>query len=241
MSAFPGFPPASRKFLQQLRRHNNREWFEKNRHVYEASLKEPVRELVAALGTEFARFAPEIVADPAKSIYRIYRDVRFSKDKSPYKTHVAAIFPVRGLTKNSGPGLYFHYSAEEVLIAGGVYMPQPAELRAIREHIAVEHKRLKKIVTEKKFRALFSGLQGEQSKRLPKGWLPGHPAEQFLHYKQFLFARQYDPELATSRKLFTELLAGFRAGLPLIRFLSEPLLAATTASNFASDKPRLAR
>src|SRR5690349_18014465 len=135
MSEFRVFPPASLKFLQQIRRHNNSEWFAKNRAVYEESLKAPLQELVAAVAVGLRKDAPEIVADPAKSAYRIYRDVRFSPDKSPYKTHVAAIFPTRGATKNSGPGLYFHYSAEEVLIAGGVYMPEPDQLRAIREHI----------------------------------------------------------------------------------------------------------
>ena len=123
-----------------------------------------MKELVAALGEQLRRQAPEMICDPAKAIYRIHRDVRFSKDKSPYKTHIAAIFPVRGLPKNSGPGLYFHYSAEEVLIAGGVYMPEAAELRAIREHIAENPRQLKKIVTGKKFRALFSGMEGEDRK-----------------------------------------------------------------------------
>lgn len=232
------FPPASLRFLQQIRRHNNREWFEKNRAVYESALRTPMKDLVAALAVELHRFAPEVIADPAKAIYRINRDVRFSADKSPYKTHIAAIFPVRGLPKNSGPGLYFHYSAEEVLIAGGVYMPESSELRAIREQVAAAPGRLKKIVTEKKFRQLFGGLEGEQLKKMPKGYLPGHPAEEFLRYKQFLFAKQYGPELATSSKLLSELVSCFRAGMPLIRFLAEPVRQAH-AGDFASDMPKL--
>lgn len=238
MPSFPGFPSASLKFLAQLRRHNNRDWFEKNRPTYESALKEPMRELVTVLAGELSRFAPEVIADPAKSIYRIYRDVRFSADKSPYKTHIAAIFPVRGLPRNSGPGLYFHFSPDEVLIAGGVYMPEAGELRAIREHVAADHRKLTKILAEKEFRALFGEMEGEQSKKLPKGYLPGHPAERYLRYKQFLFTRQYQPELALSSKLVNELLTCFRAGLPLIRFLAEPVRQ-VHAADFASDKPRL--
>src|SRR3972149_7424704 len=103
-------------------------------------------ELILLIGEAFLRFAPEMVADPKISLYRIYRDTRFSRDKSPYKTQVAAVFPVRGLPKNSGPGLYFHISSEEVLIGGGIYMPEPDLLRAVRNEIAAHPKRFLSIV-----------------------------------------------------------------------------------------------
>ena len=235
MNDFHGFPPASLKFLQRIRRNNNREWFARNRQTYDEAVKAPLQELVATLGGELRRVAPEVIADPARAIYRIHRDVRFSPDKSPYKTHVAAIFPVRGMPKNTGPGLYFHYSAEEVLIGGGVYAPEPAELRAIREHVAAHHRQLTKIVSARAFQRLFKGMEGEQLKNLPKGYLAGHPAERYLRYKQFLFAKQFKPELALSGKLLSELVSCFRAGMPLIRFLAVPMRAAQ-ADNFASRK-----
>ena len=235
MSEFRSFPVASLKFLQQIRRHNNREWFEKNRTLYEENLKRPLQGLIDAVGKELRKDAREIVADPAKSAYRIYRDVRFSADKSPYKTQVAAIFPMRGMAKNSGPGLYFHYSADEVLIAGGVYVPGADYLRAIREHIARHYRKLRKILDARRYRELFGELEGEQLKKTPKGFSPDHPAEHYFRFKQFLFGRQYPPELALSGKLVPEMLHCFRAGMPLIRFLAEPLND-SRSRDFASDK-----
>ena len=133
---FPGFPPEARKFLKQLKRNNNREWFMPRKSVYEEKVKAPMTELVLTLGEAMRDFAPELAADPKKAIYRIYRDVRFSKDKSPYKTWIAAVFPPRGHEKHAGAGAYFHVTFDEILVAGGVYAPGPKELLAIRRHIA---------------------------------------------------------------------------------------------------------
>ena len=105
---FAGFPPEALKFLRQLKRNNDREWFLEHKEIYERKVKEPMVNLVLALGGAMQAFAPEMVVDPKRAIYRIYRDVRFSADKSPYKTHVAAIFVPRGMAKNSCACLYFH-------------------------------------------------------------------------------------------------------------------------------------
>jgi len=144
-------------------------------------------EMVRNLGQAFRRFAPEMVADPRVSIYRIYRDTRFSRDKTPYKTQVAAVFPVRGLPKNSGPGLYFHISPEEVLIGGGIYMPEPDLLRSVREQIAAHPKQFLAIVEGREFRKAFGELEGEQLKTAPKGFPAEHSAARYLRHKQFLF------------------------------------------------------
>ena len=103
-------------------------------------------ELVNALASEFPSFAPEIVANPKVSLYRIYRDTRFSKDKSPYKTHVAAGFPHRNLEKGRGAGFYLHISPSEFLIGGGLYMPETEDLAAVRQHIAMHHHSLSRIL-----------------------------------------------------------------------------------------------
>ena len=107
-SNLPQFPAAGLNFLRKLKRNNRREWFLENKQTYEECVHRPMIELVNALASEFATFAPEIVASPKVSLYRIYRDTRFSKDKSPYKTHVAAGFSHRGLEKNQGAGFYLH-------------------------------------------------------------------------------------------------------------------------------------
>ncbi|MBI3696718.1 MAG: DUF2461 domain-containing protein, partial [Acidobacteria bacterium] len=113
-NSFPGFPPEALQFLRRLKRNNAREWFLKNKHIYEEKVKAPMVELVLALGREMLRFAPEMSFDPQRAIYRIYRDTRFSPDKTPYKTHIAAVFHPRGMEKHNCGGLYFHVSTEEV-------------------------------------------------------------------------------------------------------------------------------
>jgi uncharacterized protein (TIGR02453 family) len=222
-AAFAGFPPEALAFLRQLKRHNNREWFQKNKETYDQKVKAPMVELVLALGREMKQFAPEMLADPARAIYRIYRDTRFSPDKTPYKTHIAAVFTPRGLEKHNCAGLYFHVSPGEVEIAGGVYLPEPQVLRAIREQIAAQHKKLRSIVEAPEFRKRFGKPWGEQLTRAPKGFPPDHPAADLLRYKQLLADVARPPELAESSKLFPTLVSHFRAMMPLVRFLNEPL------------------
>ena len=227
--AFPGFPPQALPFLRNLKKHNNRAWFQSHKLIYEQSVKAPMRELVLTLGEAFRHFAPEMVADPRLSLYRIYRDTRFSRDKSPYKTQVAAVFPVRGLPKNSGPGLYFHISPEEVLMGGGIYMPDPLLLRAVRERIAAFPREFSSIVEGKRFRKAFGVLEGEQLQGMPKGFPADHKAAEYLRYKQFLFGKVFPASLATSRRLLPEILNCFQEGMPLIRFLKEAALPTSPA------------
>ena len=130
---FPGFPAETLPFLRDLKANNKREWFQPRKPIYEEKVKAPLVELVLALGEELRDFGTDLVTAPDKAIYRIYRDVRFSKDKSPYKTHVAAVFSARGLEKHAGAGLYFHVSPDELLVGGGIYRPGSRELLAIRQ------------------------------------------------------------------------------------------------------------
>src|SRR5438093_8920003 len=153
--SFPGFPPAALRFLRQLKRHNDRLWFSEHKETFEQEVKSPMVELVTALGREMLRYAPEMTVEPSRAIYRIYRDIRFIPDKRPYKTHIAAVFTPNGIPKHAGASLYFHVSPEEVLIAGGVYMPGSTELLAIRSHIAGLHEQLREIVSKGAFRKLF--------------------------------------------------------------------------------------
>ena len=222
----PAFPREGLAFLRQLKRNNNRDWFQAHKDSYEHFVRTPMAEMVLAIGEDFRRFAPEMVADPRVSIYRIYRDTRFSRDKTPYKTQAAAVFPVRGLPKNSGPGLYFHISPEEVLIGGGIYMPEPDLLRAVRNEIAAHPKRFLSIVEGREFRKAFGELEGEQLKTAPKGFPVEHPAARYLRYKQFLFGEEHPAALATTPRLLPAILRCFEQGMPLIRFLKEPAMRA---------------
>ena len=223
---FAGFPPEGLKFFASLARNNRREWFQPRKHIYEEQLKAPMVELVSALSAEMIRFAPDYVGEPAKAIYRIYRDTRFSKDKTPYKTHIAAIFPRRGLEKHGGGGLYFSVSAKEIEVAGGVYMPGPEALLAIRTHIAEHHEEFRKIIQARKLRTLMGELQGEQLSRVPKGFPREHAAADLLRYKQWLVWVMLDPKLAPTPKLLPEVRQRFEAMMPLLEFLNRPLVGA---------------
>src|SRR5215813_6766680 len=134
--AFSAFPKEGLQFLRNLKRNNNREWFLDHKTIYEQNVKQPISDLIEALGAEFQRFAPEMIATVKVSAYRIHRDTRFSKDKSPYKTHIAAVFPHSSLGKHDGACFYLHIAPTELLIAGGLYMPVPEDLNAVRLRIA---------------------------------------------------------------------------------------------------------
>ena len=130
------FPPEAITFLKGLEKNNTRDWFQPRKKIFETKLKAPMLELVEAINAELLNFAPEHITEPKKAVYRIYRDTRFSKDKTPYKTHLGAIFPRRGLGKDAGAGYYFHVSAKEIGIACGAYAPGPEQLSKIRHFIA---------------------------------------------------------------------------------------------------------
>jgi uncharacterized protein (TIGR02453 family) len=223
-STFPGFPEEGVKFLRSLKRNNRREWFQPRKELYERHLKSPMQDLVAALNSELARFAPEYVTDPKKSVFRIYRDTRFSADKTPYKTHVAASFSRRGPGRLGTGGFYFSIAPDQIEVAGGIYHPEPDVTLLIRTHIAENHGELRRILAAKKTRALMGGLQGSELTRAPKGFDPAHPAVAWIKMKDWILDASMDGSLVTSPKLQGEIAARFRAMAPLIQFLNRPLL-----------------
>src|SRR6185503_1576613 len=178
--------------------------------------------LVLAINAELQGLAPEFVTEPKRAIYRIYRDVRFSADKSPYKTHTAALFAPREIGKHACAGLYFHFAPDELLLAGGVYMPGPKELLAIRNQIAANPKALQRILAQRQIASL-GGLQGDQLVRVPKGFASDHAAADLLRYKQFLVWVRHPPEMALGNHLLPLLVQTFRTMVPLVRFLNAPL------------------
>jgi uncharacterized protein (TIGR02453 family) len=223
--------PFTRKtlaFLRALKRNNDREWFRSRKDDYEQHVRGPMVELLARLAHDFPRFAPELVSDPRVSLYRIYRDTRFSSDKTPLKTHVAAHFPSRTFPRGEGAGLYVEIAPKWVWMGGGLYMPSSSDLQAIRAHIADTHPTLHRIVRARTFTAAAGALGGEQLTRVPRGYLKDHPAADYLRYRQFLAGREFAADFATSPRFYPELLKVFRGIVPLVRFLNAPLSQKST-------------
>ena len=220
----PRFSVETLKFLRALKRNNRRDWFNTHRDEYEQYIREPMTAVVDRLADDFRAFAPELVANPKVSMYRIYRDTRFSENKTPYKTHVAAVFPTRGLLKHQGAGVYFHISPTEVWVGGGMYAPEPAQLYLVREHIAANVKQLRAIVESPGFRRQVGQLEGEKLKRVPRGFAKDHDAAEYLKHRHFIAGAEFPAALAASPRFYRTLLSVFRQVLPLSRFLNAPLI-----------------
>jgi uncharacterized protein (TIGR02453 family) len=222
---FPGFPPEAFILLRDLKANNNRDWFQPRKSAFEELVKAPMEELVEAVNANLVGFAPDHVTEPKKAIYRIYRDTRFSSDKTPYKTHIGANFPRRGLSKHGGGSYYFHVSPDEVLLACGAYMPGKEELLAIRTYIAENHTGLVRILRKKRIRELMGEIQGEKLARPPKGFPKDHPADELLRAKQWYFYTTLDPSIAVTKDLLPALTTRFRVMREFVDFLSAALLA----------------
>ena len=218
------FSPKAVAFLRALKRNNDREWFRARKEQYEELLRAPMIELIDSLAVDFRTFAPYLVANPKTSLYRIYRDTRFSENKAPLKTHIAAVFPCRGLAKHQGAGLYLEIGPERVWVGGGMYSPEPSQLQAVREHIAARPRQLRAIVESPSFRRVVGSLGGERLQRVPRGFPRDHEAAEYLRFRQFLAGRAFPATFATSARFYAGVLNVFRQVSPLTRFLNEPLL-----------------
>ncbi|MGC2694741.1 MAG: DUF2461 domain-containing protein, partial [Candidatus Angelobacter sp.] len=221
-STFPGFSSDALSFLRSLKRNNRREWFQPRKEKYEALIKAPMLEFIASLNEEFARFAPAYITPPEKAVYRIYRDTRFSPDKTPYKTHIAAIFPRSSAVKREGAVFYLHFTEKELLAFGGVWGPDRDELLAYRTLLQEHYQEFQAILADKKLKRLTGALEGEQLSRMPKGFPVDHPAEGLLRRKQWYLEARLDIKLLTTPKLVTGLAARFAAMAPMVEFLNRP-------------------
>jgi uncharacterized protein (TIGR02453 family) len=192
-------------------------------------------DLLDRLAGDLRTFAPELACDPKASLYRIYRDTRFGEDKSPLKTHVAAHFPLRGVARGTGAGLYFEIAPEWVWMGGGIYMPSSADLRTIRARIAATHPSLHRLVHARPFMRMMGAMTGEQLTRVPRGYAREHPAADYLRHKQFLAGREREAAFAISPRFYHELVATFRATAPLVQFLNDALLTQPAAAPIVTD------
>lgn len=228
----PSFSPKTLAFLRALKRNNDREWFHSHRDDYEAHCRGPMVAIVEQLASDFRSFAPDLLADPKVSMFRQWRDTRFSEDKTPLKTNIAAVFPNRTLGRMNGAGLYFEVGPSWVWIGGGIYAPDASQLLAVREHIAEHYRQLDTIVTSPDFKRL-GGLKGDKMSRVPRGFAKDHKAAAYLQQKQFLGFREEAASFAASPQFYQQLVKTMKTLAPLVRFLNEPLIASKATSKRA--------
>lgn len=211
------------RFLYDLSQNNNRDWFEKNKKRYESVVKKPFEETVGAVIGRIRQFEPDFTAAPKDCIFRIYRDTRFSADKTPYKTHVGAILTSRGRKNMDWPGYYLHIEFGNLMLGGGAYFLDKEPLRKVRTAIAQNPESFRALVSDKNFVSGFGELKGEKNKVLPPEFREAVKKEPLLANKQFYFMAEMDPENAL-RPDFPDFAAGyFRAGKPLNDFFRNAL------------------
>jgi uncharacterized protein (TIGR02453 family) len=219
------FNPAMFKFLKELKANNDRTWFADNRDRFEEVVREPLIRFVLEFGPKLRKISPEFSADPRPvggSIFRIHRDTRFSKDKTPYKTHASAQFRhVRGKDVHA-PGFYLHLEPGNVFLGAGIWRPDTRSAAGIREAIAEDPAAWKRAVRGKAFREAFR-LEGESLKRPPRGMDPEHPLLEDLKRKDFIAVRDFTQRDACGADFVDRYAEACRGAAPLVRFLTRAL------------------
>jgi uncharacterized protein (TIGR02453 family) len=228
---FGGFRPAARTFLRALRRNNTREWFAAHRSTYEDEIRAPLAALVEEVDVRLATAAPEIVGDPKRSLFRIHRDVRFSADKSPYKTRAACWFPHadagrgvgRATTPHGGAGFYLEIGPESSSIGGGIWMPPAPTLASIRERIDEDPQSLLRVLRAPSLRR-YGGLAEESMlARMPRGYAEDHPGATLLRHRSFTVGRALSDRELFDPRLPDLLARDYTRILPLVRWLNAAL------------------
>jgi len=225
------FTPAALKFLAALKKNNKREWFQPRKEEFDELLRNPLVQFAGMVNNMLLKAAPDYaVLEPAKALNRIYRDIRFSADKTPYQTHVSMLFPNSKLGKKVGAALYFHLSAEEAMIAAGMYFGETRELQAVRQHLAENHADLRAILAAKPLKQKFGELQGESLQKCPRQFGVDHPAADLLKRKQWLLHANLPASAVLTENFATDAIKAFQLLIPFVKFLNEPLkgMAAVT-------------
>jgi uncharacterized protein (TIGR02453 family) len=227
-SAFVGFSSDAVQFLVDLAGNNDRSWFQPRKAEYERVLKEPLEQLCVALDERFQARRIPLSADPGRSPFRIYRDVRFSKDKSPYKTHVAASFPwverasaPASHTEDGGkPGGYFHFSPGAAYVGGGMWHPPTAKLAAFRASVAGNPAAIHAIIDDPAFQQRFGSISGDMLQRVPTGFTADHPDAELLRHKDLTFGHRLADSDVLTPGLPDVIADAFAAAVPLMRYLA---------------------
>jgi uncharacterized protein (TIGR02453 family) len=232
------FSNETMKFLRGLAKNNDREWFESRRATYEAAVRAPLLTVVDEINAQMIEFAPDYVRPANKTVMRIYRDIRFSKNKQPYKTHLSAWWARRGMEKTSGGGFYMQVGPSGLMLAAAVYMPEREQLLKLREWMSANHvayRKLLKSVTGKKLG--LEGIDGEPLTRMPKGFAADDPADELLRAKHWGVRVDLAVELALEAGFVKEVVKRFKAATPLVDTLNGAILGGETESERVMRRP----
>jgi uncharacterized protein (DUF2461 family) len=247
-AAFRGFSPEAIQFLADLALNNDRAWFQPRKAEYERLLKEPMEALMTALAERFATRGIPLHADPRRSPFRIYRDTRFSRDKSPYKTHLGASLPWvgdtvgrdgaagagvpdgagAGVTAEPAPthgahasGGYFNFQPGEMYVGGGMWMPDRVRLDGFRRALRDDPDRVMAVLEEPAFKAWFGGVHShEELRRVPPGYPADHPRADLFRWKDVVFGRRLSDDEVCAATLPDLLADGYATAVPVLRFLA---------------------
>ncbi len=223
--SFDGFPPATLTFLKQLKTNNNREWFNEHKQQYESVILQPGLQFVELLRPGLGKVSPYFLAVAKRtggSMMRIYRDIRFSKNKTPYKTNISFHFRHEMGKDVHAPGYYFHIEPGRVFLGAGIWQPDSPALRKIRDHIVEEDSQWRRIVKSRKLIHDFE-FAGDRLKRPPRDFDPDHPFIEDLKRKDFMVVANLDESAISTRQLVDSVVQIMKRANPLMRFLCESL------------------
>ncbi len=238
------FTPETFRFLRGLARHNERAWFEERRPVYERALRQPLHALISEINAELAAFAPEHVRPPHKVAMRLFRDTRFSPDKRPYKTHLAAWWSRQGLEKRSAAGFFLQVGPAGGMLAAGLYAPEREDLLTFRRWLLAHHARYRETVTPllqpAGEGAAMQVIDPNSLTRNPQGFAADHPASDLLRQRNWGVTSPLGAEEALGAQLGERLVAEFRRMAPLVALLNEPFLNGDDTNSYpqAGSKQR---
>lgn len=222
---FRGFTPEAIQFMADLAVNNDRAWFQPRKADYERLVRDPFERLVEGLAARFADRHLPLEADPRRSIFRIHRDTRFSRDKSPYKTHQAARFTWTGegalATQAHGAGGYFHFEPGSMYLGGGMFMPERPLLEAWRRRVVGESTTVHRAIEDPGFVAVFGRVSTHDPfKRVPAGYPADHPEAELLRMRDVVFGRPLSDEEVLSPALPDTIADGLAAAMPVLRMLA---------------------
>lgn len=207
------------EFFKDLEKNNNRDWFNQNKNVFIKSVKEPFEVFIEALLNEIKQIDENIVLTPKEAIFRIYKDVRFSKDKLPYKTFVSAIISEGGRKDLTSPGIYIEISKDGIKFYGGAHFLEREQLQNLREFISDNLDEFHSLIGDKTFKKNFGTLLGDQNKRIPSEFKELQKVEPLIANKQFYFIKKMDSKKIVSKSLIKQLMDMYNCANPLIQFL----------------------